>query len=400
MFKWAQAAVANVAGTAEPEYGPEAIKTVHQHSEADANKPLYTETTSKDLAWAISTSTNVETQVFYITTDDGRMGMAQVIYSVVVPGVKTTSQFNIKLFDPKKPEEKFWSSVPLTNPSFHGPKPSSDGSKAEAPVEDYKTSFYADNVAITLSEDGGVYKVKSQADPNAFCNLVFTRLAPGFMAGKDGRSTYGTDQTKPWGEIRHAFWPRCKVEGVFVINGETVKVDGSGLFIHALQNMKPHHAAARWNFANFQGPTVSANFMEFTTPPSYGSTRVAVGGIAMDGEIISASGLPENLAEHVSSNEDPEARWPEPKDVKFTWKGKNKDGKDVVAVIETTWPQRMDRVDIMSEVPGFVKSIVSAAAGTRPYIYQFFERVSLKVKVGDNETTEEGWVFSEATFIS
>ncbi|KAF3926613.1 hypothetical protein AA313_de0207797 [Arthrobotrys entomopaga] len=382
MFKWAQGALANVAGTAEPIYGREAFVTVQEHSEADPNKPAYTELTSKDLAWAQVKGTNVETQVFYVATEDGPFAMAQVIYSVVVPGVKTTAQFNMKLFDPKKPQDKFWSSVPLSNYTFHN-----EG-----------TSFYADNVALILSDDGGSYKIKSQADPKAHCNISFTRLSPGFMAGKDGRSTYGTDQTKPWGTMRHLFWPRCKVEGIFVIDGTQVKVDGTGLFIHALQDMKPHHAAARWNFANFQGPTTSAIMMEFTTPPSYATTRCAVGGLAKDGSII--AGTLDNTAEHVKAENDPEADWPEPKEVKFTWKGKDSEGKEVVGVIEKTWAPRMDRVDVMGEVPDFVKKIASAAAGTRPYIYQFYEPATLKVKVGDQETTEEGVIFSESTFIS
>ncbi|KAF3924068.1 hypothetical protein ABW21_db0208781 [Orbilia brochopaga] len=374
--------MSSVAGTAEPIYGPEAIRTVHQHSEAADGKPEYTELTSKDLAWHVGKGTNVETQVFYIATEAGPFAMAQVIYSVVIPGVKTTAQFNMKLFDPKNPASKVWSSVPLTDPQFH----------------DNNTSFYAQNVAVVLSEDGGIYKIKSQADPDNFCNLVFTRLSPGFMAGKDGKTTYGTDQANPWGEIWHKFWPRCKVEGQFILKGEQVKIDGQGLFIHALQNMKPHHAAARWNFANFQGPTTSAIMMEFTTPPSYATTTVAVGGLAKDGQII--TGTLNNTAEHVKAENDPEADWPEPKDIKFTWKGKDKDGKEVVGVIEKSWGPRMDRVDVMGEVPDFVKKIASAAAGTRPYIYQYYEPATLKIKVGDQETSEEGIIFSEATFIS
>ncbi|EPS45616.1 hypothetical protein H072_383 [Dactylellina haptotyla CBS 200.50] len=383
MLNWAKGAISSAVGTAEPIYGPEAIRTVQQHYAAgDTTKPTYSELKSQDLAWALPSGTNVETQVFYIVTDDGKFGMAQVIHSVVVPGIKTTAQFNIKFFDPKKPEDKLWSSVPVSNWSFHTGN----------------TSFYADNVAVILSEDGGSYKIKSQADPNAQCSIVFTRLSPGFMGGTDGRTTYGTDQTKPWGQIRHLFWPRCKVEGSFILKGETVTIDGKGLFIHALQDMKPHHAAATWNFANFQGPTTSAIMMEFTTPPSYGTTCVAVGGLAKDGDII--AGTIDNTAEHVKAVDDPEVNWPEPKDIKFTWNGKDKDGKDMVAVIEKSWGPRMDRVDIMGEVPGFVKKIASATAGTRPYIYQFFEPATLKIKVGDQETTEDGIIFSEATFIS
>ncbi|KAF3935610.1 hypothetical protein ABW19_dt0204609 [Dactylella cylindrospora] len=371
--------MSSVAGTAEPIYGREAIQTVLERSEGTD----YTElTSSNDLTWRVASGTNVESQVFYIVTDTGNLAIAQIIYSVVVPGVKVTSQFNIKYYDPKKPESKFWSSVPLTNHTF----------------DEAKYSFYADNVAIVLSEDGGSYKIKSMADPNAFCNLVFTRISPGFTPGKDGKSTYGTNPEQPWGEIRHAFWPRCKVTGQFVINGETIPVDGQGLFIHALQNMKPHHAAARWNFVNFQGPTTSAIMMEFTTPPSYGTARVSVGGLAKDGQII--TGTLDNTAEHTKSENDPEAEWPEPTEVKFTWKGKDKEGKEVTAVIEKVWGERMDRVDIMHEVPGFVKSIVAAAAGTRPYIYQFYKPATLQLKVGDAEIEEEGIIFSEATFIS
>ena len=147
----------------------------------------------------------------------------------IFSGVHITCQFNVKVWHPTDTKTNHWSSVPIKNHAFDDPR----------------TSFYADNVAVVLSEDGGSYKIKSMADPNALCNVVVTRLSPGFMAGKDGRSTYGTDQTAPWGEMRHLFWPRCKVEGNFVINGENVEMNGSALFIHALQNMKPHHAG-RW----------------------------------------------------------------------------------------------------------------------------------------------------------
>ena len=42
------------------------------------------------------------------------------------------------------------------------------------------------------------------------------------------------------------------------------------------------------------------------------------------------------------------------------------------AVIEGPLDQRLDRIDVMAEVPGFVKKIVGAAVGTKPYIYQVY----------------------------
>lgn len=196
-----------------------------------------------------------------------------------------------------------------------------------------------------------------------------------------------------------------------------VDFKGKAMFIHSLQGMKPHHAAAKWNFVDFQGPTYSAIMMEFTTPPSYGSTVVNVGGIIKDGEIVSAG--TSNTAAHTEVKGDPDNDWPEPSAVKYTWGGSTKDGKPVEALLEGSLGSRLDRVDVMGEVPGFVKTIVANAAGTRPYVYQVIylpksslylpsltymqyspqTPLSLKVKIGDEESTEEGVLFSEATFI-
>ena len=177
-------------------------------------------------------------------------------------------------------------------------------------------------------------------------------------------------------------------------------------------------AAARWNFVNFQSPTYSAVMMDYTTPPSYGSTIVNVGGLVKDGEIICAGA--ENSALHTEVNEDAENEWPEPAAVKFSWKGKTKDGKPVIAELEGSLGKRLDKVDVLAEVPGFVKKIVGGVAGTKPYIYQVSHclhspryakvdkslqyspqsRLSLKINIDGVKNVEEGVLFSETTFIS
>src|SRR4051794_38306403 len=113
--------------------------------------------------------------------------------------------------------------------------------------------------------------------------------------------------------------------------------------------------AARWNFVNFQSPNYAAIMMEYTTPPSYGSTVVNVGGIATDTEILTAGCS--NSATHTVIKDDPENDWPEPGAVRFLWGGKSKDGKEVSATLEGPLGERVDRVDVMAEVPGFVKKI-------------------------------------------
>lgn len=108
--------------------------------------------------------------------------------------------------------------------------------------------------------------------------------------------------------------------------------------------------------------------MEFTTPPSYGSTKVNVGAILKDDEIIYAG--VNNTATHTATTTDPDSDWPEPTAVKWEWQGETADGQKVSAEVDGPLGKRLDRIDVMGEVPGFIKSIAGSVAGTRPYIYQ------------------------------
>lgn len=140
--------------------------------------------------------------------------------------------------------------------------------------------------------------------------------------------------------------------------------------------------------------------MSFTTPPSYGPTTVNVGVIVKDGKILFASSGDSASVAHTAVKGDPENDWPEPSAAKFTWSGKTDDGKEASAVLEGELGERTDRVDVMGEVPKFVKQIVAGAAGTKPYIYQYVPKLTLRVTVGGETAEEEGRLFMEATFIS
>jgi hypothetical protein len=267
-------------------------------------------------------------------------------------GISTTCQFNTKVFNHDGPSKHQWCSDPLKNYGFS---------------EDM-LSFFADDIAVSLSDDGTQYTIKSAVNDQCIVNVTVTRTAPGFQVGKDGTTLFGPDHANPWGSMRHRFWPRCTVEGVIQTAKKEYNMKGRALFIHALQGMKPHHAAAKWNFVNFQTPTYSAVMMEYTTPPSYGRTVVNVSGIAKDGEIICAG--TSSSATHLAASQDSVNDWPEPKEVLFKWTGKSSQGEEVTAEIMGELGQRQDRVDVLSHIPGFVKTIVGGVVGTKPYIYQ------------------------------
>ncbi|KPM42706.1 Survival factor 1 [Neonectria ditissima] len=404
MFNWAKQQIAYVAGTQEPVYGPDAIRSVA----VEAEKTPFTELTRESMTWAKMESTCVETQIFYVYTEEGHVAFFEVIYSNVV-GLRTTCQFLCKLFYPEKkpdgPEQKsdgeekeadgteqkpqeskqkphLWTSTQLNNPEL---------------ALDY-TAFYADDCSVELSDDGSFYTIKSDNDERSIVNLTVSRVGAGFRAGTSGSTYFGTDPENPWGSMKHAFWPRCLATGSIKTEGGLIEFkDARSSFIHALQGMKPHHAAARWNFVNFHGPKYSAVMMEFTTPASYGDTVVNVGCIANDDGVVVAGC--NNTATHTTTEEDVKSGWQVPVEARYTWSGTDQEGKAVEGVIEGPL-NRTDRVDIMEEVPGFIKTIISSAAGTRPYLYQFRPELSLKLKIGDEEVVEEGVVYAEATFIS
>ncbi|EKD20058.1 uncharacterized protein L3040_002264 [Drepanopeziza brunnea f. sp. 'multigermtubi'] len=379
MMSWAQRKLADVAGTREPIYGTDAIQSVERQT---AETP-YTEIQREGFAWAAMNVTSVETEVFYLQAKTGQTAFVQVIHSNV-GGLRTTSQFNCKIYYPKKDNKpSLWSSDQLNDVDF----------------SDDMNSFYAQNLAVELSEDGNTYTIKSLTNEASVVNLTVTRKAPGIHVGKDGTSYFGTDPKAPWGKIRHAFWPSAIGSGTITTADGPIDFTGNAIFIHALQGMKPHHAGARWKFCHFQSENYSAIMMEFITPASYGNTPVTVGVIAKGSEIVIAGSS--GKATWTKVKADTVSGWSPPEAAKVEWSGKTKDGKDVTAVIDTPLSDHFDRIDIMAEVPGFVKTIVAGAAGTRPYIYQYPNTpTSLKIKVGNDEINEQGTLYTEATFIS
>lgn len=138
--------------------------------------------------------------------------------------------------------------------------------------------------------------------------------------------------------------------------------------------------------------------MEFTTPPSYASTVVRVAGLATDDKLLMAN--TEGDIKHTESKLDPDTQWQEPTLVAYHWQGKTEDGKEITADLAGRLGNIYDRVDVMAEVPGFVKAFVASAVGTKPYIYQYAPRLTIRVKVGDEVTEEDGVLFTEATFVS
>ena len=59
----------------------------------------------------------------------------------------------------------------------------------------------------------------------------------------------------------------------------------------------------------------------------------------------------------------------------------------------------VERIDVMGEIPSFVKNIVSGVAGTKPFIYQYADPKSSTLQINGGEKIH-GVAWTEVTFIS
>jgi len=294
------------------------------------------------------------------------------------------------------------------------------------------------------------YSITANLDSELRVLLVVSRPTsiPGYKLGKGpkgGFSYFGADQNSPDGYVVHRFWPRTSCNGHIILKGQPIEAEGTGMFVHAIQGMRPDLVAASWNFCHFQSDELqgtSAIQMEFTTIDAYGpkgagsgGVTVNVGSVVVGGKLASVTGevlLPEekkagvrndlsvqSRATHLDPAHDPDTGYDQPSKITFTWKGTScvtaVEG-DVSAslVVDVGGPAEpkglIEKVDVLGEIPYIVKAFVNYVARTKPYVYQWLNPAELTITApaaiidasgeGEKTVTVKGTLFNEATFIS
>lgn len=307
-----------------------------------------------------------------------------------------TIQFNCKIANPSK-GEKVWKSINVTN--FTCPPPGLD-----------KHSSKADEFSITHkpqadSDFAEAYTIRANLGTDLQVSLEFKRpaTAPGFKVGKGpkgGYSYFGPDIEKPEGYVIHRFWPMLSLSGQIVQSGKAESVSGNGMFVHAIQGMRPNLVASAWNFAHFDSEQlggVSAIQMEFTTLDTHGkrgsgSGKVAVniGSVVIGGKLAMVTaqtkwpgeehtGESISSATHLKPQTDPDTSYGKPTEIEYVWKGPSVDPA-IPGVIESRLTAHVgsveepkglvEKVDVLAEIPYALKMVVNYVAGTKPYIYQ------------------------------
>ncbi|QRW04098.1 survival factor 1 [Ceratobasidium sp. AG-Ba] len=395
----------------------------HPVTSKTAPNELFGQLTPKDTEWTCAGGFVTETQTWYHFLDDGTFIMCQIIHSAVglwYPNI----QFTCKIYNPKTNED-IWKSINVTG--FVTPPPGKD-----------KRSSKSDQFTVTHGSGTGEfaeqYDINANLDNDLKLVLTISRPAgaEGFKVGR-GESYFGVDPAKADGYVVHRFWPRTQCAGHIIKKGQAVEVNGVGMFVHAIQGMRPNLVAARWNFADFQSKDgVSAVQMDFTTTDQYGrngvgsgGVTVSVGGVVIGGKLVCVTGETiwpdetpvidapiQSRAVHLAPAMDPETGYRQPSRIRYTWKGPGIGCEgDVKAELEADvgMPEApkglVRKVDVLSEIPYALKMVVNYVAGTKPYIYQWYNPGTLSLTgpesvIPGGSTTVEGTFYNEATFIS
>ncbi|KAG6862549.1 hypothetical protein C0995_000097 [Termitomyces sp. Mi166 len=407
---------------------------LHPVSEAFKENELFGELEPKDTEWTCTTSGFVtETQIFYVSADDGTFLMLQVIHSSVGLWYPTI-QFVFKLYDPKT-KQILWKSVNVKN--FVAPPSGLD-----------KRSCKADEFSITYKQNPGSdypesYTVTANlaADLQLSFDIARPVAVPGWKVGKGpkgGFTYFGPDPQNAEGYAIHRFWPYTEARGTVISAGKAVTYQGPSMMVQAIQGMRPNLLAAAWNFGNFQSREhggVSAIQMEFKTCATHGRKGAGSGGVWVNiGSLVVGGKLAAITAEtkwpdeeptnegaisrttHQNAVHDPDTSYNAPQQILWQWQGPSilSDAPGTVnAKLEVDMGSLekpnglIEKVDVLAEIPYVLKMAVNYVAGTKPYIYQWFNPATLSISGPESITPGlssglevPGVVFNEASFIS
>ncbi|CCM01382.1 uncharacterized protein FIBRA_03432 [Fibroporia radiculosa] len=176
--------------------------------------------------------------------------------------------------------------------------------------------------------------------------------------------------------------------------------------------------------------------MEFTTTDAYGRhgagsgfVAVNVGSLVIGGKLVAVTAetkwpdeaLPETAgvisrAVHTKTTPDVDTSYNAPTELVFKWAAPSllPDAPgtiDATLTLDVGQPNAykglIEKVDVLAEIPYVIKTMVNYVAGTKPYIYQWFNPVTLHVNLPSGlipdksgEVEIAGTLYNEATFIS
>ncbi|KAJ3273750.1 putative cell survival pathways protein [Borealophlyctis nickersoniae] len=262
------------------------------------------------------------------------------------------------------------------------------------PSED-RLSVVCEPMTVKFDPIKSSYKVTLSSPSPIIADFTFEPV-DGFFQVNNGKVLFKEDDPS-YGYISSQFIPKARVTGSIVLKGKVHELDGSGLFVKAIQ-VRPQNPA-RWNFANFQSENDALMMYQFEMPDGYGYTvdTVNYGSLVLDNKIVAVT--VDNFAEHHNTVHDSWSGYPVPTEIELMWSGQAKDGRPLKIHMKVPLKHLREKIDLLSELPYLLRTFIQSFV-TSPFLYQWLEDVEVEVSLGDEKKVLKGRLFHETTFLA
>ncbi|KAJ3122510.1 putative cell survival pathways protein [Physocladia obscura] len=320
---------------------------------------------------------STEAFTFYFSLDSGVYVLAQLVYSTL--GLGPSVQMVLRIYNPDK--SKFSRTLSPAVASFV--------------LSDDNRSVVCEEFSF-ISDNNGGFKINIDIGSEAALDLVFEPLAGSAFKVNDGKVLF--NETEDQGFVEAQFIPKAKVHGNITFDGKKSDVQGSGMFLHAIQCCPQY--VSRWNFVNFQNANDSIFLYEFDMPKEseYAVKSASTGAIVRNGKRIAVTTA--NRTVHVQTELDESfSGYEVPTQLFIVWTGKTEEtGEDIRVEISLVQKNLLDRIDVLGELPFLLKMLIQTFI-TAPFVYQWYEDVTAKVTIGSEKFELEGKAFIECVFL-
>ncbi|KAJ3299841.1 putative cell survival pathways protein [Borealophlyctis nickersoniae] len=330
-----------------------------------------------DLKWVLEPSYGTEANTFYVHTNAGYFLLLQIVYSTM--GFSPNVQISCRYYGPDNSKQGHQTNV----------------SGSYFRLSEDRLSVTCDPMAVKFDPVKSSYKVTLSSPSPIIADFTFEAV-DGFFQVNNGKVLFKEDDPS-YGYISSQFIPKGRVTGSIVVKGKVQELDGTGLFVKAIQ-VRPQNPA-RWNFTNFQSENDSLMMYQFEMPEGYGYTvdTVNYGSLVLNNKIVAVT--VDNFAKQHNAVHDPWSGYDVPTEMEYMWSGQAKDGRPLKIHMKVPLKNLREKVDLLSELPYLLRTFIQTFL-TSPFLYQWLEDVEVEVSLGDEKKVLKGRLFHEATFLA
>lgn len=274
-------------------------------------------------------------------------------------------------------------------------------------LSDENTSCTLQTSSITMKGTAEDFKFKidysitpaTATQPSPFTlDLDFEPESAPFQIN-DGKIHFGA--TRADGFIEMKFVPSGRCRGKIQIDGQALDFNGGGVCLRQFQGVRPHLTTKRWNCAYFRenqkgdGPVRGLFTIMMQSSSAYNGETVHYGFYFDGSKLQAVTSLADKMV-FAKTLVDPETGYCVPEHFDYRWIGVDMDGNDFEAVVSGSPASRMARIDLLSNLPLFLRKIVESLSSARPYIYQNYNQ---EVEAVINGEQVLGCLFQEFSFL-